>query len=85
MNRAKRYLAISGLHQHLCGSAGAAFHVSTGGQRGQYRRIMCRYASGLRPAGSVVDLLCEYKDQRHEVWLELQVTQTAHDKTYAED
>lgn len=29
---------------------------------------------------AVVDLLCEYKDQGYEVWLELGL-QTAHDKT----
>lgn len=52
VNRAKRYLALfPGLHQHLCRSAGAAFYVSTGRQLGQHRRIMRRYASGLRPAG----------------------------------
>ncbi len=79
VNRAKRYLAYFSLHQHLCGSAGAAFHVSTGGQPCQYRRVMRRYASDCVPQ-AVVDLLCEYKDQGYEVWLELGL-QTAHDKT----
>ena len=40
---------------------------------------MCWYPPGLR-AGCVLDLLCEYKDQGYEVWLELGL-QTAHDKT----
>ncbi len=54
----------------------------------QHHSIACLlYTSGLcvgtRPdcvPQAVVDLLCEYKDQGYEVWLELGL-QTAHDKT----
>lgn len=70
---------ISSLYQHLRGSTGAAFDVSTGGQRANIVGLCV----GTRPdcvPDAVLDLLCEYKDLGYEVWLELGL-QTAHDKT----
>ncbi len=49
VNRAKRYLAyFQAYTEHLCGSSGAAFYVSAGGEPGQYCRFVCWYPPGLR-------------------------------------
>ncbi|NYY80894.1 TIGR01212 family radical SAM protein [Escherichia coli] len=80
VNRAKRYLAyFQSVYQHLCGSSGAAFYVSAGGEPANIVGLCV----GTRPdcvPDAVLDLLCEYKDRGYEVWLELGL-QTAHDKT----
>ena len=79
VNRAKRYLAYFRRIPAPCGSSGAAFYVSAGGEPANIVGLCV----GTRPdcvPDAVLDLLCEYKDQGYEVWLELGL-QTAHDKT----
>lgn len=44
VNRAKRHRLFSGLYQHVCRSAGAAFDVPAGGHSGQYCRAVRRDA-----------------------------------------
>lgn len=80
VNRAKRYLAYFQAYT----STFAEVQVL----RSMYQQAVSQanivgLCVGTRPdcvPDAVLDLLCEYKDQGYEVWLELGL-QTAHDKT----
>ena len=80
VNRAKRYLAY---FQAYTSTFAEVQVLRSMYQQAVSQASIVGLCVGTRPdcvPQAVVDLLCEYKDQGYEVWLELGL-QTAHDKT----